>query len=158
MSESMHLYIHLDDLSEDSSTAGSSSNKKNSSEKDTLGLKSAAKKIVSYAAVKATAEKLWDAHVSQVELSTGAAEYEARLSAKTQVARQIWNAGEAIVMGAAFGGVAGAIAGLAISGFNYGINYAISADRLRKEKALEDISIGMKNIRAGTAGRRSREQ
>ncbi len=160
MSESMHLYIHLDDLEEDSSVAGSgkSDSKKNYWDKTADSAKSAARKVVSYATLKSTADQLISGSINQVSLSTGAEEYEQRLSAKYSIGQRVWQTGEMIAIGAMTGGLPGAIAGLALSGLSFGINYSIGVSRLQKEESLEDISIGMKNIRAGTAGRRSRDQ
>ena len=154
MSESMHLYIHLDDLEEDSSVAGSgkSDSKKNYWDKTADSAKSAARKVVSYATLKSTADQLISGSINQVSLSTGAEEYE------HSIGQRVWQTGEMIAIGAMTGGLPGAIAGLALSGLSFGINYSIGVSRLQKEESLEDISIGMKNIRAGTAGRRSRDQ
>ncbi len=157
-----HLYIHLDEAGESSAMAGGAENKSESAstggDATAKGIQSAAKKIVSYAAIKATAEQIISGNLSMVELSTGASEYEQRLQAGYNVGKQIWNAGQTVVLGALAGGLPGAIAGLVVSGVHMAISYSFRAATLAKEKNLENVSIGMMNIRAGTAGRRSRDQ
>ncbi len=93
-----------------------------------------------------------------VELATGAREYEDRLNAGYNIAKQIWNTGEAILIGAATGGVIGAVAGLAISGIHQLISYGQRRQALALNEGLEDISIGLMNVRAGVDGRRNRTQ
>lgn len=157
-----HLYIHLDEVGESSAMAGGAENKSESAssggDATAKGIQAAAKKIVSYAAIKATADQVISGNLSMVELSTGAAEYEQRLQASYNITKQIWNAGETVVVGALAGGLPGAIAGLFVSGVHTAISYGFRSVTLAKQKTIENVSIGLMNIRAGTAGRRSREQ
>lgn len=160
-----HLYIHLDEVGESSAMAGGAENKSESAssggDATAKGIQSAAKKIVSYAALKATAEQVISGNFSMVELSTGAAEYEQRLQTGYNIGKQIWNSVEAVAIGGKVGGLPGAAVaavGVAVSWARKGISAEFSNLRLRKEKNLENISIGLMNIRAGTAGRRSRDQ
>ena len=157
-----HLYIHLGEAGEGSAMAGGAKNKSDSassgSDSTAIGIKSAVKKIVSYATIKATADQVISGNLSMVELNTGSAEYEQRLQAGYNLGKQIWNAGEIFVLGGLAGGLPGAIAGLFISGVHMAISYSFRAATLAKEENLENVSIGLMNVRAGTAGRRSRDQ
>lgn len=154
-----HLYIHFGDVAENSSMAGGGETAgKSESDNTAKGIQSAARKIVSYSAVKSTADQVISGRLNSVELSTGAKEYEERLNAGYNIGKQIWNAGEAILIGAATGGLAGAIAGLAISGVHSLISYQQRRATLAREEALENVSINLMNIRAGTDGRRGRTQ
>lgn len=161
MANGYHIYIHLGELSGDSAMAGDSSSTVTggmASEKGASDAQRAAKKLVSYATAKTTAMNIVSGTINQVELSTGASEYQQRLQANFSVAQQLISAGETIVAGAMTGGIYGAIAGMIVSGVQTGINFAQRASQLRKQESLEDISIGMKNIRVGVAGRRGKNQ
>lgn len=152
-----HLYIHLDELGEESAMAGDdSSSRKKESGKNAKNAKAVAKALVIYSNVKSTADKIASGLLSQVELTTGAAEYEQRLQAGYNIGKQIFGAVESIGIGALVGGIPGAIMGLFMSGVSMTINYGFRATKLQKEESLENASITMMNLRAGTAGRRIR--
>ncbi len=162
-----HIYVHIDGV-EDSdksamaktasgSTGGSSAEK---SEASDFAVK-AAKRIVSYATIKSTADNIISHNISQVSLETGATEYEQKLSYAHSIASQVVGVGAALVMGGMSGGPAGfalAAVGIAVSGINKIINIEQRRETLRTERNLENISIGMQNVRAGTAGRRNANQ
>lgn len=119
------------------------------------------KSLVSFAAVKSTADKLISNRISTVSLRTGANEYEQRLSFQHSVASQVVGAGAALAMGFSVGGPAGlAVAGigLAVSAVQKFMDIQQKEETLRLEKDLESVSIGMQLVRAGSSGRRASDQ
>lgn len=162
-----HIYLHLGELTESSAMAGttgsvgSDNSAVNAGDASAAKVANAAKKLVSFAAVASTADKIISYNISQVSLRTGATEYEQRLNAAYSVGKDVVGAGMALVTGAAFGGPAGfavALIGVVASGINKIINLEQNRQTLRTQQSLENISIGMENMRAGVAGRRTREQ
>lgn len=121
----------------------------------------AAKRLVSFAAVASTADKIISFEISQVSLRTGANEYEQRLNVKYSIGRQIMGAGAALAGAAMVGGPAGvavAAIGIAANGINKLVGIAQNQERLNEQRSLENVSIGMQIVRAGTSGRRSSNQ
>ncbi len=121
----------------------------------------AAKRMVTFAAVKSTADTLVNHRINTVSLRTGATEYEQRLSLQYNTASQIVGAGASLVIGGMTGGPAGiviAAMGIAVSGMHKAISIAQKEDTLRTQESLENISIGMATVRAGVSGRRSKNQ
>lgn len=119
------------------------------------------KKMVSFAAIKSTADKIVNYNISQVSLRTGASEYEQRMSFTYNTASQVVGAGAALEIGAATGGPAGlavAAIGLAVSGVHKLMDIAQKEEALRLQESLENVSISMARVRAGTSGRRSKDQ
>lgn len=123
--------------------------------------KRVAKSLVSFAVIKSTADNLISHKISQISLETGATEYEQRLATVHSIASQAVGAGAALAFGAAAGGAAGlaiAAIGVVYSGISKLINIKQKSETLQKQQWLEDISIGMQNVRAGTTGRRGTNQ
>ena len=118
----------------------------------------AVKKLVSYATIKGTADSLISNHISQVALETGATEYEQRANMIHSIGSQVMNTAFTVGMGIATGNWPLALVGLVTSGISTAINISAKEKQLQTKQELEDISIGMQNVRAGTSGRRSREQ
>ena len=121
----------------------------------------AAQRLVSFAAVKSTADNLISYRISQVSLETGASEYEQRASAIHSIVSQTVGAGAALVIGGVTGGPAGlamAAIGIAANGISKAINIFQKAETLRTQQGLENVSIEMQTIRAGTNGRRGANQ
>lgn len=118
----------------------------------------AAQNLVSFATVAATADKLISANISQVNLKTGAAEYEQQLNAAYSAGKQIIGAGATLAMGAATGTLPIVAIGMFISGISKMLEISKKSVQLNMERSLEDISINMQNVRAGTSGRRSPNQ
>ena len=119
------------------------------------------KKMVSFAAVKSTADKIANNRINKIALSTGAREYEQRLSFAYNTASQAIGAGAALVGGAVMGGPAGlAVAAITVatSAINKLMEIKQKEETLRLHENLENVSIGMASVRAGTAGRRSKDQ
>lgn len=168
-SNEYHIYVHIDGGKETkSAVAGAgtgSTGTDNVSETSDDSVMDAVtnklKKMVSFAAVKSTADKIVNYNISQVSLRTGASEYEQRLSFTYNTASQVVGAGAALEMGAAMGGPAGlavAAIGLAVSGIHKIMDIAQKEETLRMQESLENVSIGMAMVRAGTSGRRSKDQ
>lgn len=132
--------------------------KKTAEEKRAEGAMKAMQGMVSYASVRAFANNLISYEISQVELRTGAREYEQKLRFGYETANKLLNIGTATVMGASMGGAIGAVVGFLGSTFYTALGYMQNANTLRTQQNLENVSIGMANVRAGTAGRRSPNQ
>lgn len=163
MAEGMHLYIHINELSSESAMAdGSGGKSKTEQTEDGSGnaknIQRAAKSLVSYATVSATANKLISYQINQVSLQTGAAEYEQRLQTQYSIAKQVVDTGVSLGIGIATGTWPLVLAGIFVSGISKAIDISQKQNTLRTEKNLEDISISMQRIRAGTAGRRGGNQ
>lgn len=127
-------------------------------EKEAQGAEKAMKKMVSYAAVRGFANTLISYEISQVNLRTGASEYEQRLRTGYQFANQGINIITTTAIGAASGGPIGAVAGFLGSTLYTAIGYAQKENTLRTQENLENISIGMASIHAGVSGRRGMHQ
>ena len=127
-------------------------------EKQAAGAERAVKGLVSFSAVRAFANNLISYEISQVELRTGAREYEQQLRFVYNTTNQLLNIGMATAAGAVAGGPVGAIAAFIGSTMYTAIGYMQNANTLRTKQNLEDISIGMANLRAGVSGRRGQNQ
>lgn len=116
--------------------------------------KSALKKMVSYAAVQHVADQTIGYAISNVELQTGAREYEQRLQLRYQAITQ--TVGTGVMLYGAFkaGHPLIAIAGLALSGLSKGYEIYKNYNNLRIAENREDVSILMSTVRAGSLGRR----
>ena len=167
-SNEYHIYVHIDGASETKKSAmaetqtgsvgGNDSADKSTSSDFSV---KAAKKLGSYAAIKSTADNIISYKISQVSLETGATELEQRMSTAYSITSQVVGAGASLVMGGLAAGPAGvalAAIGIVTSGINKMINIEQKRQTLRTQQTLENISIGMQGVRAGTSGRRSNEQ
>lgn len=158
-----HLYIHAEDFAgSKSAVAGQNGGSGISSEpqgdKSAQGTSKALMGLVSYSSIAATADKLIGYEVSQVELRTGAREYEQKLQFGYSMAKKGIGIGAAVVGGIATGNFPAVAIGLVAAGINSVIKISQNYNTLRTQESLENISIGMANVRAGTAGRRSPNQ
>lgn len=131
---------------------------KTDAEKRAQGASKALQGMVSYAAVRAFADNLISYEISQVELRTGAREYEQQLRFAYDVGNKVLNIGTATVGGFLAGGIVGAGVGLIGSTFYTALGYLQNANTIRTKQNLEDISIDMANLRAGVSGRRGKTQ
>ena len=122
------------------------------------GAAKAVKGMVSYASVRAFASNIISYEISQVSLRTGAKEYEQKLRFGYDVANKLLNVATATAVGAQMGGIIGAAVGFVGSTVYTAIGYMQAANTLRTRENLENISIGMANLRAGASGRRSSKQ
>lgn len=139
----------------ESAVAGEeSTTEKSYGEKSAESLSKGVKGLVSYAAVKGTAEQLIQAEIGRVELRTGASEYQQRLQASYNIVSGIANSAVVLGIGAATGNLPLAIIGT-ITGLFSTVLSGIQKDyTLRLEQRKEDISISMASKRASTGGRR----
>lgn len=162
-----HIYLHLDEIEEGTGAvadmgAKSTGNKTGSTSSDpALKITKKLKSLVSFAAVKSTADQIANYKISQVALRTGANEYEQRLGYVYNAVSQTVGAGAALVLGGVTAGPAGlavAAIGVAVSGVQKVVSIAQKAENLRLQESLENISIGMEKTRAGVSGRRSKDQ
>ena len=161
------IYINLNSLPQgsgamaekESSTSGGLFNelfgKKPAMEADIMN---AAKHLVSFATMKATADRIVSTAISEVSMRTGANEYEQRLDAGISAGESIIGAGSALAIGAATGTLPVVALGMVMSSINKALSISQKATQLNMAHSLEDISINMQNIRAGTSGRRSNNQ
>lgn len=117
--------------------------------------RNAIKKIVSVTTAMSVADKLISNDISVVSLSTGATEYEQKLQFGYSTAKSI---AAPLVVGAYTGGLAGAAIGLVFSFAMQGLQWAQNQRVINMNRNLENISIGMANIRAGVTGSRSTKQ
>lgn len=121
----------------------------------------AAKKVMAYTGIKQIADSYISYEISQVNLRTGASEFQQRLQFAYSEGSQLASSIGAIAMGGIMGGVPGAALAAAGVGLTYlmkFIGWGQNANTLRTQQNLEDISIGMANIRAGVSGRRGANQ
>lgn len=157
---SYHLYVHLDGTEENAQSAVAGSTAKDSKQPLSYGEKSARSlqkgmtNLVSFASVAATADKLIGYEINSVELRTGAREYEQRLQFGYSVAQRGVTALAAVGIGAATGNLPAVVIGLVAAGVNTAISLSQRKNTLQMQENLENVSIGMANVRAGTAGRR----
>lgn len=156
------IYINLSQLpqgrgamaeQESSAVGGQFGNK--STEADALN---AAKNVVSFATVAATADRIVSTTISEVSMKTGANEFEQRLDMAYSAGKSIIGAGAALAIGAATGTLPIVALGMVMSSVNKALSISQRATQLNVAKSLEDISIDMQNIRAGTSGRRGNNQ
>ena len=120
-----------------------------------------AAKMVSFSSVKSTADQLATYAISTVSLRSGAAEYEQRMSTVYSIGSQVVGAAGTLVTAGAVGGPAGlAVAAMSIAanGISKLIGIAQKQNTLNLQESVENVSIGMQNVRAGTAGRRGGNQ
>ena len=118
----------------------------------------AAKRIVSFATMAATADRLVSTVISEVDLRTGANEYEQRLNAVYTAGKKIIGAGAALAIGVATGTLPVVALGMVMSSVNRALSISQKATQINMLHSLEDIAINMQSIRAGTSGRRNRNQ
>ena len=159
-----HIYLHLDELADGSASAVANTGAKSTGDNGesasggSMGkVVNKVKSLVSFAAIKSTADQIINYNISQVSLRTGATEYEQRLSTVYNAVSQTVGAGAALIMGGITAGPAGlavAAIGVAVSGVQKVVSIAKKAENLRLQESLEDISIGMARTRAGVSGRR----
>ncbi len=140
--------------------AGSSSEKDNTANADqsSMGVVEVLAKAVSYKAIMSTADNLISNSISQVSLETGATEYEQRLQTVYSGLQQVGRQGMQLLAGAVSGNLPVAAVGVVWSSVNQGIGLLQRIQQYNTRNTLENVSIGMQNIRAGTTGRRGANQ
>lgn len=161
MADGYHIYIHLGELTGESSVAGEqgggeTKERETSSKADKTAQSAyrAVKRMVSYASVRSVADKLLSYQIEQVELKTGAVEYEQRLSSSYNIGKQVLDAGVSLGVGIATGTWPLVVIGMVTQGINKLIEIGQTYQRLAREESLEGVSIRMQTVRAGATGRR----
>ena len=124
-------------------------------DKSAESAKRAAQRIVSGTTAMAIADKLVSYEISTVSLRTGAREYEQKLQFGYSTFKQTI---APLAIGAATGGLPGAIIGGLFGLSMQAISWSQNAQTIRYNQSLENISIGMANVRAGVTGSRSDRQ
>lgn len=113
-----------------------------------------AKPIISGAALYSAAKRMtWQAvahNTEMISIRTAQSERQQMRQFQTGVTERMLSALEAVAVGAAAGGLAGAVAGLGLSFASSVQSYAYQLDALSASKAAEDVSRGMALTRAGT--------
>lgn len=143
--------------SQGSMAGGSNENQTEKTETKDISASNATKlvkRMVSYGAIKSTADQVINYNISAVSLKTGANEYSQRLQVGYQIGTKLLDTGVSIGVGVATGTLPLMFAGLLMNGINQLISYQQSVDELNTKKYSEDISLGMQRVRAGTSGRR----
>lgn len=91
--------------------------------------------------------------INRVELRTGRATYQAELNYKKSAAMRGLAIGGSFVGAAIMGNPLLAVAGV-VSALDWGLEIGIAQENLNIERAVNNVSIGMANIRAGAGGDR----
>lgn len=89
--------------------------------------------------------------ISTVTMRTGRREQQQRLQFAYDVTRRVYGMGESIAVGAAVGGLAGAVTSAILSLANSALSIAYAQKRINLAESLENNTLGMLNVRAGGA-------
>lgn len=92
--------------------------------------------------------------VNTVELRTGSQALQERYTMWQNNAMRVYNASEGLLIGIATGNPLIAVGSIATSLAFAGLEYAHRVEKLRLEQSVENVSIGLANIRAGVGGSR----
>ena len=121
------------------------------------GAKSFMKGVMAYKKVKGFAVQVANHEVSLVQLRTGSNELQQRADFINDVVQKGVGALESVAIGAAVGGLPGAIVGLVSSGVSYAIQVQQRKERLNLESDIEKESIQRNLIRAGASNSRANQ-
>jgi hypothetical protein len=110
--------------------------------------------IASYGIAKQIINSVYTHQVNTTELRTGNSEYQQRLQFHKDLMDRAFNLGESLVAGFMLGGGVGALIGAATSVTMMGVQIAQKADRIATQQSVENISIGLADVRAGAMGDR----
>ncbi len=157
-----HIYVHLDDGDVTSPVAGDrkaeSAFVKSYGERTEASFEKGLKGLVSFSAIKNTAQKIVTVQTSTINLRTGASEYEQRVQKVTDsVFEGIGTAG-ALAVGAATGNLPLVAITVATSLFDKLFGVIRRQIEINYKRNVEDVSIRMANVRAGAGGRRMSDQ
>lgn len=89
--------------------------------------------------------------IDTVELRTGSAELQQRISFGYQMASTVVGIAENIAVGAAIGNIPGAIVGAVLGIATWGMGIANRQDTINLQRINEDASLRLVNVRAGGA-------
>lgn len=148
-----HIYVEFEKEKDDSPVAGQST-KKTYGEKTSQSLEKGIKSLVSFGAIKNTAQQLIGHEVNTIELKTGAQEYEQRQQFIFENINKGVSAAATIGIGAATGNLPLALIGVFSSLLTKGISILQNMHSINLKRQIEDVGIRMQNVRAGTGGRR----
>ena len=149
------IFVHGDGMTgKKSAVAGTKTKEKSYGEKTASSLEKGVNGIVSYSAVKGTAEQLVTAEMGRVELKTGASEFQARLQTAYSIGSTLASTGAAITIGAVTGNLPLVLITAATQGIQWLIQGFQKQITLSLEGRLQGISIDMATRRAGENGRR----
>ena len=126
-----------------------------SSQSAGTNIEKAMKNLVSYGAIKHTADKIVSYQIGTVELRTGAREYEQKLQFGYQVGGKLLNTAVMIGGAAATGNLPLAVIGVATSAMSTGLDIWQKQNTININENREDIAIAMQMNRAGNLGRRN---
>jgi hypothetical protein len=142
------------------STPSSTASAKASASKGatSVNAKAAMQAMTAYHTIKSFAVQEINYQVSTVELRTGSKDLQEKANFANQIIQKGIGIFEATAVGAVVGGLPGALAGLALSTAHTAINYAQRQNTLNLQESLENRSIEMMRIRAGSLGSRSNSQ
>lgn len=133
-----------------SSVAGSTSSSAKDKQQDTIA------GVAVYGYAKKLATQVVSHRVNTVELRTGQAELQQKISFKYDVAKQAFGFFESIAIGGGLAGISGAVIGGVLSLGSMLVNLANRQDTININRDIENVSISQNNIRAG-AGQSRRE-
>lgn len=140
-------------------TGGSASSKKavagskgSDTPSETTAGKELVKGLVAYNKyVKPFVKQAVQHSIDTVELRTGSAELQQRISFGYQMASTAVGIVENIAVGAAIGNLPGAIVGAALGIVTWGLGIANKVDTINLQRINEDASLRLMNVRAGGA-------
>lgn len=89
--------------------------------------------------------------ISTVAMRTGRREQQQRQQFAYDLTRRVYGMGESIAVGAAVGGLAGAVTSAILSLANSALSIAYAQKRINLAESLENNTLGMLNVRAGGA-------
>lgn len=87
--------------------------------------------------------------IGVVALSTGRVEEQQKLQFAYSVGTRVFNIVEDVALGAALGGAGGAVVGGVMSGLKMAVSFVNRVDTISRERTLENITLGLQNVRAG---------
>lgn len=117
-----------------------------SSAKEAVGVYFAFKRVVSPIVAQAA-----EYGISTVTMRTGRREEQQRQQFAYDTARRIYGLGESIAVGAAVGGLPGALVSVALTLANSALSIAYAQRRINLAENLDNVTLGMLNVRAGGA-------
>ena len=110
--------------------------------------------MVAYHAVKSFADQIVNHRISTIELRTGSKELQERANFINNTVQKGLGVAESMFMGAAVGGLPGAIIGTVVGLAHTAISYTQAQNTINMQRTLENVSINMNTIRAGAGSSR----
>ncbi len=114
--------------------------------KEAVGTYFAFKRVVSPIVTQAV-----EYGISTVSIRTGRREEQQRQQFVYDTARRIYGLGESVAIGAAVGGLPGALVSVALTLANSALSIAYAQKRINLAENLDNVTLGMLNVRAGGA-------